>query len=42
MCGRETHLFVGEEHRPTEDDPLHHFTAGWGGQRADVTVVAPD
>lgn len=34
------HLLIGDEYRPAEDDPLHHLAAGWGGEGADVAVVA--
>lgn len=34
-----SHLFVGDIDRSAEDDPLHHFAAGWSGQRAGVAIV---
>lgn len=40
VCVDLTHLWVGQIHRPGEDDPLHYLAAGWRGQRAGVSVIA--
>lgn len=35
-----TNLVEGKVNRPTEEDPLHYFTAGRRRERASVTVIA--
>lgn len=39
VCSDLTHLWVGQIHRPGEDDPFHYLAAGWRGQRTGVSVI---